>query len=250
MLDGFMEHQAAYGLSVESLDIVIVDDSKSVLTMIRSMISSMKVARVRSYDRGDVALHAIMHEPPNVIVTDLNMAPMSGMQLLSLIRNATMDPLCYIPVIVVTAHATEQRVAKLFETGAHHVLAKPMSSAAIQQRIASLCTDKRLMRLDGDRYVIDGMEEVLEEKRSRLRSLAKARQFHEQTLPQARRSQRDVDRILHKADEEEEFVDSLAKPSLWSGRGAGRSRKEPDASPTSTRPSRSPRFASVGGRRR
>ena len=151
MLDGFLEHHAAYGLSIESLDIVIVDDSKSVLTMIRSMISSMKVARVRTYDRADVALHAIMHEPPNVIVTDLNMAPHVWYAACSaLSATPTMKPLCYIPVIVVTAHATEQRVAKLFETGAHHVLAKPMSSAAIQQRIASLCSDKRLMLLDGE----------------------------------------------------------------------------------------------------
>ena len=227
-----MEHHAAYGLSIESLDIVVVDDSKSVLTMIRSMISSMKVARVRCYDRADVALHAIMHEPPNVILTDLNMAPMDGLQLLSLIRRETMEPLSFIPVIVITAHATEQRVAKLFETGAHHVLAKPMSSTALQQRLMSLCGDKRLMRLEGDRYVIDGMHEVLEEKRSRLRSLAKARQFHEQTLPQAKRSQRDVDRILKRSPED----DALDELPPYSPTPSGWGRKASENASTSMRP--------------
>ncbi|WP_319414051.1 response regulator [uncultured Cohaesibacter sp.] len=241
-----MEHHSAYGLSIESLDIVIVDDSKSVLTMIRSMISSMKVARVRSYDRGDTALHAMMHEPPNVLITDLNMAPMSGLQLLSLIRRQTMEPLCYIPVIVITAHATEQRVARLFETGAHHVLAKPMSSAAIQQRLMSLCSDKRLMRLEGDRFVIEGMHEVLEEKRSRLRSLAKARQFHEETLPQAKRSQRDVDRILQRNEEEGQANEQ--PQSVYQGNRFLKAAKS--AGSTASRPSRSKRYASVGGRRR
>nr|WP_321456842.1 response regulator [uncultured Cohaesibacter sp.] len=239
-----MEHHAAYGLSVESLDIVIVDDSKSVLTMIRSMISSLKVARVRSYDRGDVALHAIMHEPPNVIITDLNMAPMSGLQLISLIRRNTMEPLCFIPVIVITAHATEQSVAKLFETGAHHVLAKPMSSTALQQRLLSLSSDKRLMRLDGDRYVIDGMHEVLEEKRSKLRSLAKARMFHEQTLPQAKKTQRAVDRILRDPDEpdlENQEVRATTVGTRW---------KKPSSGSPAYTSSRPQRFASVGSRRR
>ncbi len=242
-----MEHHAAYGLSIESLDIVIVDDSKSVLTMIRSMISSMKVARVRSYDRGDAALHAIMHEPPNVIITDLNMAPMSGLQLLSLIRRGTMEPLSFIPVIVITAYATEQRVAKLFETGAHHVLAKPMSSAALQQRLRSLCSDKRLMRLEGDRYVIDGMHEVLEEKRSRLRSLEKARQFHEQTLPDAKKQQRAADRIMHNPLELEGETDKQLSHSPSGWRGNSPTRKETSGAGTSTRPSR---YASVGRGRR
>ncbi|WP_316862764.1 response regulator [uncultured Cohaesibacter sp.] len=243
-----MEHQAAYGLSVESLDIVIVDDSKTVLAMIRSMISSLKVARVRTYDRGDTALHAIMHEPPNVIITDLSMMPMTGMQLLSLIRRQTMEPLCFIPVIVVTAHATEQKVAQLFELGAHHVLAKPMSSAMIQQRLRALCTDKRVMRLVGDRYVIDGMHEVLQEKRSKLRSLEKARQFHEQTLPKAKQKQRDADKILRSETiiQETEAKDA---PGLRQGYMMRRGMK-PSATSEPTRSSRSTRYAGVGGRRR
>ena len=191
-----MEHHSAYGLSVESLDIVIVDDSKTVLTMIRSMLSALKVARVRSYDRGDLALQAIMHEPPHIILTDLAMTPMSGMQLLRLIRQKTMEPLCFIPVIVVTAHATQQRVAQLFESGAHHVLSKPLAASVLQQRIRSLVKDPRMMRLDGERYVIDGMHETLLEKQSRLESLDKARQFHEEVLPRAVEKQRTVDDIL------------------------------------------------------
>ncbi|TLP48951.1 MULTISPECIES: response regulator [Cohaesibacter] len=209
-----LEHHAAYGLDVESLDVVIVDDSKTVLTMIRSMISALKVERVRAYDRADLALQAIMHEPPNVILTDLAMSPMSGTQLLRLIRQQTMAPLCYIPVVVITAHATERRVAQLFECGAHHVLAKPMSAAVLQSRLRSLVTDPRMMRLDGDRYVIDGMQEMLEEKKSRMESLAKARQFHTEVLPQAVESQRTVDRILKgQIDHNKEEVRTIKRMS-------------------------------------
>ncbi|MCV6548049.1 MAG: response regulator [Cohaesibacter sp.] len=192
-----MEHHSAYGLDLDSLDIVIVDDSRTVLTMIRSMISSLKVARVRTFDRGDLALQAMLHEPPNVILTDLVMSPMSGTQLLHLIRQQTMVPLCFVPVIVVTAHATQKRVAQLFQSGAHHVLAKPLSAAILQQRLVSLLSDSRLMDLAGDRYIISGMRETLLEKRTKIASLEKVRQFHERIVPQAKEHQKQIDDILN-----------------------------------------------------
>lgn len=253
-----LEHHAAFGLDVESLDIVIVDDSKTVLTMIRSMISALKVERVRSYDRGDLALQAIMHEPPNVILTDLAMSPMSGMQLLRLIRQQTMEPLCFIPVIVVTAHATERRVAQLFEIGAHHVLAKPMSASVLQNRLKSLVQDPRAMRLEGDRYVIDGMHEVLEEKQSRMRSLEKARAFHEEVLPQAQESQRTVDRILNDYvdyDPDEGRTIKLTSSGMRIGdklrkdREAREAREAREKDALVGRPQRSRRYAGISRRR-
>jgi two-component system, OmpR family, phosphate regulon response regulator PhoB len=251
-----MEHHAAFGRQIESLDIVIVDDSKTVLTMIRSMISSLKVGRVRSYDRGDLALQAILHEPPNVILTDLAMSPMSGMQLLRLIRQQTMEPLCFIPVIVITAHATQQRVAQLFEAGAHHVLAKPLSANILQQRLKSLTSDARVMRLEGERYVIDGMHEVLEEKRSRMRSLEKARLFHEEVVPQAKESQREVDDILSSPPELENEDGHIARPASPGLRIGNKIRKSAQQQAQTTPASkqsgikRVSRYAGVTGRRR
>ncbi len=209
-----MEHHSAYGLNLDSLDIVIVDDSRTVLTMIRSMISSLKVARVRTFDRGDLALQAMLHEPPNVILTDLVMNPMSGTQLLHLVRQKTMVPLCFVPVIVVTAHATQKRVAQLFQAGAHHVLAKPLSAAVLQQRLVSLLKDDRLMDLAGDRYIISGMRETLREKRSKLASLEKAREFHEQIIPQAKEHQKQVDNILN-----HEVIPEHLIPNYYGSRG-------------------------------
>lgn len=209
-----MEHHSAYGLTLDSLDIVIVDDSRTVLTMIRSMISSLKVARVRTFDRGDLALQAMLHEPPNVILTDLVMNPMSGTQLLHLVRQKTMVPLCFVPVVVITAHATQKRVAQLFQAGAHHVLAKPLSASVLQSRLMSLLKDDRLMDLEGDRYIISGMRETLREKRSKLVSLEKAREFHEQVLPQAKEQQRHVDDILN-----HEIVPDHLIPNYYGSRG-------------------------------
>ncbi|MCT4655262.1 MAG: response regulator [Cohaesibacter sp.] len=238
-----MEHHSAYGRNFDSLDIVIVDDSKTVLTMIRSMISSLKVARVRSFDRGDLALQAMLHEPPNVILTDLAMSPMSGLQLLHLIRQKTMVPLCYVPVVVITAHATQKRVSQLFEAGAHHVLAKPFSAAALQGRLKSLLTDDRLMELEGNRYIISGMRETLTEKRSKLQTLEKAREFHEHVLPQAAEKQRRVDQILDDVQAEGGVVQHVCPPRVVAA-------KEKKAETQPARAVRSSRYARVAGRRK
>ena len=249
------EHHSAFGLDVESLDIVIVDDSKTVLTMIRSMITALKVARVRCYDRGDQALQSIMHEPPNVILTDLAMSPMSGAQLIRMIRQKTMAPLSFIPVVVVTAHATQRRVAQLFEIGAHHVLAKPLSTSILHNRLQAIVSDPRTMRLDGDRYVIDGMHEMLREKRSRLRSLEKARQFHEEVLPRARETQRSVDQILNDYvdyDEEEQRTIKLASPGMRIGDKLRKEKEDREAEEkrvAAANAKRAQRFAGISRRR-
>ena len=246
-----MEHHAAFGLDVESLDIVIVDDSKTVLTMLRSMISALKVGRVRSYDRGDVALQAILDEPPNVILTDLAMSPMTGMQLIKMIRQTAMAPLCFVPIIVITAHATQKRVGQLFELGAHHVLAKPIAANVLQQRILSLSKDNRIMRLEKDRYVIDGMREMMQEKQSMMRTLEKARQFHEETVPQAKETQRKVDQILNEYVEYKEEEGRRVKVASQGMRMGDNMRNKVSAErPQSVhRSRRTSRFAGIYNRR-
>ena len=87
-----MKHHAAYGLELEELDVAIVEDSKAMQTILRSILLSFKVARVRVYDSGDDAVEGMLNEPPNVILTDWRMEPVSGYQLLRLIRHRHMEP--------------------------------------------------------------------------------------------------------------------------------------------------------------
>lgn len=175
------KRHAAYQLPVESLDVVVVEDSKPMQMILRSVLSSMRVARVRTYDSPETALQAMLAEPPNLIITDWKMSPISGYQLLRMIRHRNMGPLCFVPVLFVTAHGTRERVEKILSAGAHHLLVKPLAPSALYKRLLWLIGDSREFVLDEATgfHTIAGVESALVADRQKRKSLLRARVHHQ-----------------------------------------------------------------------
>ncbi len=59
-----MKHHAAFGLAMEDIDAVVVEDSKPMQTILRSILLSFKVARVRVFDSVDEALEQVLPNHP------------------------------------------------------------------------------------------------------------------------------------------------------------------------------------------
>ncbi|MDJ0932887.1 response regulator [Breoghania sp.] len=105
-----MRHSAAYQVPLESLDVVVVEDSKQMQTIIRSVLGAMRVQRVRTFDSAEKALQAMLSEPPHLIIIDWRMEPITGYQFLRSIRHRQMAPLCFVPVLMITAHGIRSLV--------------------------------------------------------------------------------------------------------------------------------------------
>ncbi|MET1410761.1 response regulator [Roseibium sp. HPY-6] len=193
-----MKHHAAFGLSMEDIDAVVVEDSKPMQTILRSILLSFKVARVRVFDSVDEALEASLAEPPNVILTDWRMEPTSGYQFLRLVRHRHMEPLCYVPILFITAHGTRPLVDKALRAGAHHVLVKPVSPSTLFKRLRWLLADDRPMVLENSGfYNIYGIQKTMDEQAEKMQSLAGARLHHKLAI----QKRAEVEEVV-----EEEFV--------------------------------------------
>ena len=175
-------HHAAYGLPVEALDIVVVEDSKPMQMILRSILMAMKVRRVRIFDSPETAFEAMLGEPPNLILTDWKMEPVSGYQFLRTIRHARMAPLCFVPVMFITAFGTREVVEKVMRAGAHQLLVKPLSPSALHKRLLWLLQDDRRFERDeaSGCYVVAGVDKAFETAIDRRKSLAQARIHHDQ----------------------------------------------------------------------
>jgi two-component system, OmpR family, phosphate regulon response regulator PhoB len=174
-----MKHHAAFGLEMEDIDAVVVEDSKPMQTILRSILLSFKVARVRVFDSVDDALESCLAEPPNVILTDWRMEPTSGFQFLRLVRHRHMEPLCYVPILFVTAHGTRPLVDKALRAGAHHVLVKPVSPSTLHKRLSWIMNDDRPMILEHSGfYNIFGIHKTMDEQAEKMQSAAGARLHH------------------------------------------------------------------------
>lgn len=217
MSASFVPH-AAFGCTMSDLDVVVVEDSKPMQLILRSMFNAAKIARLRVYDNAGSALEAMLTEPPKMLITDWNMSPINGYQLIKTLRSPRMRPLCFVPVIVITAHATHRAIEKLVRAGAHHVVVKPFSPTQLLDRVAAICEDARPMAVDHDAGTVQipDILRALDAQAPRWKAVEAAREFHKSLSERPRQRP-------------PEEVAALAPPSPAAAAAAGRPAAPPPA---------------------
>lgn len=91
---------------------------------------------VEQAENGVAALEAVRRSHPNLVILDIMMPDMSGLEVCRALRN---DPAtAEIPVILLTARAQEHDVETGFEAGAHDYMIKPFSVRELASRVAAV----------------------------------------------------------------------------------------------------------------
>src|SRR4051812_7903044 len=78
--------------------------------------------RVSDAKDGQDALHKLLHERPDIVVLDVRMPQMDGVGLLEIMRSYLRWH--HVPVVVLSAHATQEQLEKMKSMGVRHVLHK------------------------------------------------------------------------------------------------------------------------------
>ena len=115
----------------EDLKIVIVDDSDFSRSLIRKMLTEEGIQIVGEANGAEAALKVIKAENPNVVITDIVMPDISGIELTEKITQGNGN----IAVIVVSSLSQEHIVLEAIGAGASDFIAKPIQK---QQLIDSL----------------------------------------------------------------------------------------------------------------
>ncbi len=114
-------------------DILIVDDEPSVVEVV-SLYLRREGFTVRSAGDGRRALEAIAQEAPSLIVLDLMLPKVDGMEILRQVRQQSAD----IPVIMLTARGQETDRIYGLELGADDYVVKPFSPAELVARVKAV----------------------------------------------------------------------------------------------------------------
>lgn len=115
--------------------ILIADDDPEIQTLIEMALRPLK-ARVYAASDGEAALSMIFANPPDVIITDVNMPKCDGITLCRKIREN--PETAHIPVIVLTADATEDAEISSLETGANDFVRKPFNRKTLPARVRAV----------------------------------------------------------------------------------------------------------------
>lgn len=100
--------------------VLIVDDDSSIRWVLARALSNTQF-KVISCDNGQQALDMIRSNHPQLVITDIQMSGMSGLELLNIINQNWPD----LPVIMITAYADTDLATKTHELGAFDYLPKP-----------------------------------------------------------------------------------------------------------------------------
>lgn len=146
----------AYGLNLEEIDIVVVDDNPGMIKILMTILSAFKVKRSRYYTSAEQALTDMISEPPNILITDWVMSPIDGMDMLQTMRNKAMHPLCNTAIIILTGEPSRKNMVNALDNAASYFMAKPLSPTVLLERIKWVCNDDRDYTFNGDQMVIKG----------------------------------------------------------------------------------------------
>jgi two-component system response regulator AtoC len=119
--------------------ILIVDDEVDALELMEELFYSKDYSPLTATN-GIEALAKIRDEEPDIVITDIRMPEMDGMELLELISKQYP----YIPVIMVTAHGTIETAVEAMKMGAKDYILKPLRFDEILTKVETIAQLKSL----------------------------------------------------------------------------------------------------------
>lgn len=119
-----------------SMPILIVDDYKTMLRIIRNLLKQLGFENVDEATDGSGALHKLRERPYSLIISDWNMEPMTGLQLLKEVRADS--KLKETPFIMITAESKTENVIAARQAGVNNYIVKPFNAATLKTKLSAV----------------------------------------------------------------------------------------------------------------
>jgi two-component system chemotaxis response regulator CheY len=120
----------------KSLPILIVDDYKTMLRIIRNLLKQLNLENVQEATDGSSALKMLRDGNFGLVISDWNMEPMTGLQLLKEVRADA--KLKQLPFIMITAESKTENVVAAKEAGVSNYIVKPFNAETLRQKLVTV----------------------------------------------------------------------------------------------------------------
>jgi two-component system chemotaxis response regulator CheY len=118
------------------MKVMVVEDSAAMRGLIASVLAQISGCEVVEVSTGFEALRQLPRSAVDLIVTDINMPDINGLELLSFVRRS--PTLCNVPVLVVTSEGSERDKEKALALGANAYLVKPFEAEGLLDAVRGL----------------------------------------------------------------------------------------------------------------
>jgi two-component system chemotaxis response regulator CheY len=138
------------GAGFESLKALIVEDNAHMRSLLRALLNSVGIKEIAEAAHGQAGIDVLRERKPDLVLTDMAMKPMNGIEFTRHIRNHEQSPNPFVPIIMITGHTEKHRVEEARDVGVTEFLAKPITAHSLFSRIAEIVERPRaFVRCDG-----------------------------------------------------------------------------------------------------
>src|SRR5436305_5504795 len=116
--------------------VLIVEDEPDIAGLIKHTLERNGDADARIVGSGDAALEAVADRPPDLIVLDLNLPSVGGLDVCRILRSRADAP--HVPIIMLTAKSSEDDRVSGLEHGADDYVTKPFSLRELTARVRAV----------------------------------------------------------------------------------------------------------------
>ena len=119
-----------------NMNVLIVDDYATMLRIIKNLLKQLNFNNVDEASNGEQALQMLQLKDYGLIISDWNMQPMTGLELLKEVRKS--DKLKAIPFIMITAESKTENVVAAKQAGVSNYIVKPFNADTLKGKMASV----------------------------------------------------------------------------------------------------------------
>ena len=123
---------------IESLRVLLVDDSKASRQHLRRLLEELGIERISEAVNGKEAVGLLQETMVDLVITDYNMPEMDGRELTEYIRTQSWQ--ASVPVLMVTSEQNKGRLAAVERAGVSAICDKPFEAGSIRRLISDALT--------------------------------------------------------------------------------------------------------------
>ena len=120
---------------MENSNFLIVDRMATMRSIIRHQLRQLDVAHIHEAGNAESALLAMSRRNFDIVLTELDLPGMSGVEFVEYIRQ---DMMSTVPVLVISADNTRENLIRVAQAGATAFLIKPFTPVAFEQHLRNL----------------------------------------------------------------------------------------------------------------
>ena len=120
-----------------NMNVLIVDDYNTMLRIIKNLLKQLGFRNVDEATDGEMALEKVKNKAYGLIISDWNMEPMTGLDLLKAVRGST-EPYQNVPFIMVTAESKTENVVAAKQAGVNNYIVKPFNAQTLKTKMTAV----------------------------------------------------------------------------------------------------------------